>query len=136
MYFAGNPAGEELVFEDLSLVVWARGIESHDPRNRPLAGYSPADPRYWRVVMTHGHYVPDGDTSGARRPSTSRRSASWSAIMWLLATGIAFTDVSEGDVNAFYSGSPSDFGLSEATVNVVTLSVDGKVTVEREAIGV
>ena len=36
------------VFEDLSLIVWARGIESHDPSNRPLAGYSPADPAYWR----------------------------------------------------------------------------------------
>ena len=25
IFFAGDPAGEELVFEDLSLVVWARG---------------------------------------------------------------------------------------------------------------
>ena len=39
--------------------------------------------------------------------------------MWLSATGTVFADVSEGDVNAFYSGSPCDFGLTEATVNLV-----------------
>ena len=135
VYFAGNPAGEELVFEDLSLVVWARGIESHDPRNRPLAGYSPADPRYWRVVMTHGHYVPDGDTSGRSSPINQQEIGQLECDYVALGHWHRFCDVSEGDVNAFYSGSPSDFGLSEATVNVVTLSVDGKVTVERESIG-
>ncbi len=54
--------------------------------------------------------------------------------MWLSATGTAFADVSEGQVNAFYSGSPSDFGLTEATVNLVTLSADAGVTVERRPI--
>jgi DNA repair exonuclease SbcCD nuclease subunit len=135
VFFAGNPAGEELVFEHLSLVVWARGIESHDPRNRPLAGYTPGDPRYWRVVLTHGHYVPDGDRSGRSSPINQQEIGELECDYVALGHWHRFTDVSEGQVNAFYSGSPSDFGLTEATVNLVTLSVDGGVTVEREAIG-
>lgn len=135
VFFAGNPAGEQLVFEDLSLAVWARGIELHDPRNRPLDGYSPADPRYWRVVMTHGHYVPEGDNSGRSSPISQQEIGRLECDYVALGHWHRFVDVSEGEVNAFYCGSPSDYGLTDATVNLVTLSVDRGVTVEREAIG-
>jgi DNA repair exonuclease SbcCD nuclease subunit len=44
-----------------------------------------------------------------------------------------FVDVSEGDVKAFYSGSPEPAN-AESTVNLVTLDPDGGVLVERRAI--
>ncbi len=136
IFFAGDPAGEELVFEDLSLVVWARGIESHDPANRPLAGYFPADSSYWRVVVTHGHYVPDGEISDRSSRINQEEIGRLECDYVALGHWHRFADVSEGDVSAFYSGSPSDFGLSGATVNLVTLDAASGVTVERQAIGV
>jgi DNA repair exonuclease SbcCD nuclease subunit len=133
--FAGDPAGEELVFEDLSLIVWARGIESHDPDNRPLAGYAPADPSYWRVVLTHGHYVPNGELSGRSSPINQDEIGRLECDYLALGHWHRFADVSEGGVKAFYSGSPCDFGLTGTTVNLVTLSDHAGVTVERQTIG-
>ena len=134
VFFAGNPAGRNWSLRASRSIVWARGIESHDPENRPLAGYSPADPRYWRVVLTHGHYVPDGDNSGRSSPINQQEIARLECDYVALGHWHRFCDVSEGQVNAFYSGSPSDFGLTEATVNLVTLSADAGVTVERRPI--
>jgi len=67
---AGHPDGEQLDFDELSLVVWARGIESHHPAHRPLAGYVPGPPDRWNVVLTHGHYVPRGERSDRSSPIT------------------------------------------------------------------
>jgi exonuclease SbcD len=135
VFFAGDPEGEQLVFEDLSLIVWARGIESHDPGNRPLAGYAPADPRYWRVVLTHGHFVPNGDQSGRSSPINQEEIGQLECDYLALGHWHQFADVSQGDVKAFYSGSPCDFGLTGTTVNLVTLSDEGGVSVERQTIG-
>ena len=135
VFFVGDPAGQELVFEDLSLVIWARGIESHDPQNRPLTGYAPADAGYWSVVLTHGHYVPSSERSD--RSSQIRQEEIGELKCHYLALGHwhRFVDVSEGDVKAFYSGSPSEPGSQEATVNLVTLRPGAGVQVERRGLG-
>jgi exonuclease SbcD len=134
VFFAGNPDGEELVFEDLSLVVWARGIENHEPANRPLAGYKPMDPAYWRVVVTHGHYVPSGAESNRSSPITQDEIGQLRCHYLALGHWHRFLDVSEGDVKAFYSGSPSEPGTTGASVNLVTLDPAAGVEVERRLI--
>jgi DNA repair exonuclease SbcCD nuclease subunit len=135
VFFAGNPAGEELVFEDLSLVIWARGIESHDPRHRPLAGYQPADPAYWSVVLTHGHYVPDTEKSDRSSQITQAEIGQLECHYLALGHWHRYLDVSEGAVTAFYSGSPSEPGRDGASVNLVTLRPGTGVEVERRLIG-
>jgi exonuclease SbcD len=135
VFFAGSPVGEALIFEELSLAIWARGIENHDPRNRPLTGYVAADPAYWQVVLTHGHYVPDGEVSDRSSQITQEEIGLLHCDYVALGHWHRFLDVSEGEVSAFYCGSPSEPGREGATVNLVTLDPAAGVRVERTPIG-
>jgi DNA repair exonuclease SbcCD nuclease subunit len=130
VYFAGNPAGEVLVFEDLSLVVWARGIENHDPRNRPLDGYVPGGTGWWRVVLTHGHYVARGERCDRSSQIAQDEIGQLQSDYVALGHWHRFVDVSEGEVKAFYSGAPDG-----ATVNLVTLDPEEGFRLERRATG-
>ena len=132
VFFVANPAGSELVFEDLALVVWARGIENHEPTHRPLAGYRPGDPTRWSVVLTHGHYVRTGEISDRSSMITQREIAQLRCHYVALGHWHRFVDVSEAAVKAFYSGSPNS--SDDASVNLVSLHPTSGVLVERRAI--
>lgn len=121
VYFAGRPEGEELLFDDLRVRVWARGIENHRPAHRPLEGFRPAPPDWWSVVLTHGHYVARGEES--ERSSRIGQEEIEQLDCHYLALGHwhHFQDVSEGAVTASYSGSPSRTEAGEPTMNLVTL---------------
>jgi DNA repair exonuclease SbcCD nuclease subunit len=134
VFFVGNPAGEELNFEDLSLGVWARGIESHHPANHPLDGYKPTDPAHWSVVLTHGHYVPDGEQSDRSSTIKQEEIARLQCHYVALGHWHGFLDVSQPGVNAFYSGSPTEPGSAGASVNIVTLHPETGVRVDRQEI--
>jgi DNA repair exonuclease SbcCD nuclease subunit len=136
VFLAADPAGQEVTFPDLSLVIWARGIENHDPTNRPLAGYTPADPAYWRVVLTHGHYVPTGENSDRSSRIAQAEIGDLQCDYVALGHWHRFVDVSEGDVKAFYSGSPCEPVTGGATVNMVTLDRERGVQVQRRTIGI
>jgi DNA repair exonuclease SbcCD nuclease subunit len=135
VYFAGNPDGEEFVFEHLSLRIWARGIKSHDPQNRPLAGYVAPDAECWNVLVTHGHYVPRGEISDRSSQITQDEIGRLQCHYLALGHWHRFFDVSEGTVKAFYSGSPSEPGRDAASVNLVHLSPGIGTVVERRTIG-
>jgi exonuclease SbcD len=135
VFFAGDPAGEQLLFANLSLAIWARGIKDHTPEHRPLEGYRRADPGWWNVVVTHGHYVRDGEESYRSSPITQTEIGQLGCDYVALGHWHRFLDVSEGGVTAFYSGSPSEPGTHEATVNLVTLDPHHGIQVERRAIG-
>jgi DNA repair protein SbcD/Mre11 len=129
--FAGDPAGQHLVFEDLRLAVWARGIEDHHPGHRPLTGYTPAAPGYWQVVLTHGHYVPTGEDSYRSSPIGQDEIAGLACHYVALGHWHRFVDISQGSVRACYSGSPSMPVADGPTANLVTLDPERGVTVER-----
>ena len=133
VFFAGDPAGEELFFDHMSLAIWARGIENHEPSHRPLAGFKPAHPDYWRIVITHGHYVPEGEPSDRSSRISQKEIAGLECDYVALGHWHRFCDVSEGDVKAFYSGSPSDSGSEGPTVNLVTLDPESGVSVSRRS---
>lgn len=135
VHFVGDAAGRLLMFDDLGVAVWARGIENHDPSHHPLDGFSPAPPDYWSVAVTHGHYV--GRDEGSIRSSQINQDEIARLDCDYLALGHwhRFVDVSEGKAAAFYSGSPSESWLEERTVNLVTLHPDSGVHVERREIG-
>jgi DNA repair protein SbcD/Mre11 len=132
--FVGEPAGREVRFEELSLSVWARGIEDHHPGHRPLEGYRTAGAGYWRVAMVHGHFVPAGEASYRSSPIAQDELAGLDCDYVALGHWHRFVDVSQGTVRACYSGSPSEPGSDGATVNLVVLDDEAGVTVERLAL--
>ncbi len=129
--FAGDPAGERLVFEHLGLAMWARGIERHEPAHRPLEGCAAPDPAYWNVVVTHGHYVSRGELSDRSSTITQDEIGQLGCDYLALGHWHRFVDVSEAGVTAYYSGSPSEPPGESPTVNVVTLHPETGVEVER-----
>jgi DNA repair exonuclease SbcCD nuclease subunit len=134
VFFVADPLGSELMFEELALVVWARGIENHEPSHRPLSSYRPSDPTRWSVVLTHGHYVREGEVSDRSSRITQAEIRQLQCHYVALGHWHRFADVSEPGVKAFYSGSPSEPGSDGASVNFVTLHPESGVHVERRAL--
>jgi DNA repair protein SbcD/Mre11 len=131
VHFVGEPEGRELIFEELALAVWARGIQEHHPGHRPLEGFRPADPRYWRVVLTHGHFVPADERSDRSSQIAQHELASLECDYVALGHWHHFVDLSTDEVSVFYSGSPWQSDPENATVNVVTLDPHQGVSVQR-----
>lgn len=132
VHFVGEPQGRLLVFEEKRLAVWARGIEEHSPDHQPLRGYQPADASYWRVILTHGHYVEGGDESYRSSQIKEEEIAALQCDYLALGHWHRYLDVSANGVAAFYSGSPGERGEDSApTVNLVTLDEVQGVSVQR-----
>ena len=130
--FIGDPAGGGLLFEELRLSLWGRGIEDHHPGHRPLQGYAPhPDDAYWRLVVTHGHYVEDGEDSYRSSKIHAKEIAELKADYLALGHWHRFLDVSANGVKAFYCGSPGEPGDSYASANLVLLDPKEGVKVHR-----
>jgi DNA repair exonuclease SbcCD nuclease subunit len=108
VFFAGDPAGETVVFDDLSLAVWARGIEDHHPGHHPLAGYPGGRPDFWDVVLTHGHLVTTPDDRYRSSQISSDEIAALDCDYLALGHWHRFVDVSQGRTTGSYCGSPSE----------------------------
>jgi len=119
---------EAVDLPDLELAIWGRAHLDYGDMV-PLETVRPRRTR-WQIAVAHGHYDPAIDRSVVPRPS------------WLIndeeitATGADYValghwnravKVGNGPVAAYYSGSPEYAG----TVNVVRLTRDGRVLVER-----
>jgi DNA repair exonuclease SbcCD nuclease subunit len=115
-------------FPDLALEIWGNAHRDYGD-SAPLAMPQPRR-SFWQVAVAHGHYAPVADRSTALRPG------------WLIgadeiaATGADYVALGHWNrharvggeaVAAYYSGSP-DYAQS---VNLVTLSPQGTVTVDR-----
>jgi DNA repair exonuclease SbcCD nuclease subunit len=134
VHFVRDPDGEELLYDALRLHIWARGIENHHPAYRPLSGYRPGEPTYWSVVLTHGHYVPEGESSHRSSQIHQQEIAQLSCHYLALGHWHRFLEVTQGDVKAFYCGSPSESGAGAGSVNLVTLDPERGVQVDRQTV--
>ena len=124
----GLNVDQAVVFSEFELEIWGRAHFDYSDMS-PLADPKPRSTR-WQVAAAHGHYVDE-----ARDPN--RLIGSWLIHREeLLATGSDYialghwnqaTAVGNGEVSAYYSGSPEYTG----TVNVVRLHNHGKVEVSQ-----
>ena len=133
VYFLGGPEGEHVLLPEMRLAIWARGIEEHHPGHRPLEGYRPGgEPGWWRVALTHGHYVTANEDSYPRSsPIHEHEIANLECDYLALGHWHQFMDLSANGVAAFYSGSPSEGGAATNSVNLVILDPATGVGVER-----
>ena len=130
--FVGDPAGDEVIFNDLALAVWARGIADHSPKNRPLEGYRPSDPKWWRMVVVHGHYVPRGHASPNSSLIREEELAELECDYVALGHWHRFLEIDANGVIASYCGSPSEG--DNPSVNLVHFEPGQRVRIENRAL--
>jgi len=117
---------QAVVFSEFELEIWGRPHFDYTDM-APLAEPRPRSTR-WQLAAAHGHYVDE-----ARDPN--RMIGSWLIHREeLIATAADYvalghwnqaTRVGDGQIAAYYSGSPEYTG----TVNLVRLRIDGAVEV-------
>jgi exonuclease SbcD len=129
VHFIDDPAGRELIFPDLGVAIWARGIETHTPENRPLAGYRPSDPDFWRIVIAHGLYVPAGESSSRSSQIHEGEIAALECDYLALGHVHRYWEVSSGAVVACYPGSATQDRVPG--VNLVRFAEGFGVQIER-----
>src|ERR671910_2154560 len=122
----GLNVADAVSFEEFELEIWGRAHLDYTDM-APLANPRPRSAR-WHLAAAHGHYV-----DAARDPN--RLIGSWLIHREeLIATDADYvalghwnqaTRVGNGQVPAYYSGSPEYVG----TVNVVRLQSDGRIDV-------
>jgi DNA repair exonuclease SbcCD nuclease subunit len=133
LHVLGVGCEEAVLFPEFDLEIWGRPHRDYLDMD-PLARVRPRRTR-WQIALAHGHYEPVPDRSTRLRPS------------WLIgdseiaATGADYvalghwpraTQVGNGGVAAYYSGSPEYTG----TMNVVRLTSGGAVLVAPVAIDI
>ncbi len=131
VHVIGVTAEDAVHFPDFDLEIWGRAHRDYGDM-APLASTRPRTTR-WQIVMAHGHYEAAGEVGGAHRPSwliSDAQIAATGADYVALGHWNRAVRVGNGDVPAYYSGSPD---LAN-TVNVVRLDADGAVAVGREDI--
>jgi DNA repair exonuclease SbcCD nuclease subunit len=124
----GITHNEAVLFPDLDLEIWGRPHRDYSDM-MPFETRRPRSTR-WQIAMGHGHYQPRPDRSTRLRPG------------WLIgddeiaATGADYValghwnraaKVGNGDIAAYYSGSPEYAG----TINLVRFARHGDVVVSQ-----
>jgi len=115
-------------FPELALEIWGNAHRDYGD-NAPLAFPQPRR-SFWQIAVAHGHYAPVADRSTHLRPGWligDDEIAATKADYVALGHWNRHVRVGGDQVAAYYSGSP-DYAL---TVNLVTLSPSGEVSVTR-----
>jgi DNA repair exonuclease SbcCD nuclease subunit len=99
--------GDTIELPDLDAVVWGRAMEDHEPGFSPLAHLPGRHDRRWCVAMAHGFFH-----EARQRPERSSpifadeiRDTGWDYVA--LGHQHVQTDVTQGDVTAYYPGAPT-----------------------------
>ena len=128
LHVLGVTHEEAVAFPQLGLEIWGRPHRDYGDMI-PFERLRPRSTR-WQIAVAHGHYVPVPDRSIRLRPSWligDDELAAAAADYVALGHWNRAVKVGNGDVAAYYSGSPEYAG----TVNVVRLMSSGPVAVSR-----
>jgi DNA repair protein SbcD/Mre11 len=115
--------GEVIELPELDAIVWGRAMEEHEPGFQPLANIPSPDAHRWCLGMGHGFFYQDRQRPDRSSPifADEIRDTGWDYLA--LGHQHVQTNVSQGDVTAYYAGAPG-------TVLRIELSVDGGIRVE------
>ncbi len=115
--------GETIDLPELDAVVWGRAMEEHEPGFQPLANIPGRDAQRWSLAMGHGFFYPDRQRPDRSSPifADEIRDTGWDYLA--LGHQHVQTNVSQGDVTAYYAGAPG-------TVLRIDFSVEGGIRVE------
>jgi DNA repair exonuclease SbcCD nuclease subunit len=98
--------GESITLPELDLVVWGRGMQTHEPAFQPLAHLPSRDASAWCIAMGHGFFFEERQQPDRSSPifADEIRDSGWDYVA--LGHHHVQTDVSQGGVTAYYAGAP------------------------------
>ncbi len=122
--FLDDPAGAVLHFGEHDLTLWGRAMHAHEPDYRPLAGVPPRPEQGWFIAAGHGHFQRTADDMHRSSPISSEEIEATGADYVALGHWHVPTDVSVGEVTAWYPGAPMGLPSNE-TACLVTFTQHG-----------
>lgn len=98
--------GQTITLPGLDLVIWGRAMEEHEPGFHPLAHLPSRTGHQWHIAMAHGFFYETPQEAERSSPIFAEeiRDSGWDYIA--LGHQHVLTDVSQGDVAAYYPGAP------------------------------
>ena len=98
--------GQAIAFPELDLLVWGRGMEAHEPDFHPLAHIPARHDGRWHVAMAHGFFYEDFETPERSSPILAAEicQTGWDYVA--MGHKHVTADHSQGDVAAWYPGTP------------------------------
>jgi len=98
--------GQVLEFPALDLVVWGRAMEEHTPGFHPLAHIPTRHDSRWHIAMAHGFFYETRQQPDRSSPIFAEEicDTGWDYVA--LGHQHVLTDVSQGQVTAYYPGAP------------------------------
>ncbi len=123
--------GETITLPHLGLDVWGRAMTEHTPEFRPLDGMPPARESFWLVALAHAHFHFPNDTENRSSPIWPHEVREAPCHYLALGHWERHVEVSQGDTQAWYSGSPLGAApdYDHISVNLVDLDPLAGVTV-------
>jgi DNA repair exonuclease SbcCD nuclease subunit len=132
--------GEVVVFEELGLTVWGKGLVEHAPANRPMAGVPGRDAEarpagHWLVGLAHGHFVED--RRELRSSLITPDEIAGSGLDYLALGHVhVFRDVSQGTVRACYPGAPRiSYAPDVGSLAIIRLDPASGIAIEERRLG-
>lgn len=119
--FLDDPEGATLHFGEHDLTLWGRAMDLHHSEYRPLAGVPARPDDGWFIAAGHGHFQRTADDAHRSSPIAAEEIEATGADYVALGHWHVTTDVSVGDVVAWYPGAPMGVP-SNGTASLVTFS--------------
>jgi DNA repair exonuclease SbcCD nuclease subunit len=129
--------GQLIEFPELDLVVWGRAMEEHTPDFHPLEHIPTRYDSRWHIAMAHGFFYETRQHPDRSSPifADEIRDTGWDYVA--LGHQHVLTDVSQGQVKAYYPGAPL-INWTGATPNghilLLDLSLENGVRVQPERV--
>jgi len=126
--------GQAVEFPELDLVVWGRAMEEHAPGFRPLEEIPSRQGDRWHVAMAHGFFYESGHSIERASPILAQeiRDCGWDYLA--LGHQHVLSDVSQGQVKAYYSGAPLNSWIDRRPAGyVVVLDLSPETGVSAQA---
>jgi len=124
LYIFKKESGEIIEFEEKSIKFWGKAMYEHSPFFHPLSPTPKQVKNTWFIGMAHGHFEESGTNSG--RSSLIFPNEIEDSHFDYIALGHwdLYTDISQGDTAAVYSGCPMVVGHRNEPGSISLVDLD------------
>ena len=126
LFIFGEKVGQTITFKEQGIKFWGKAMVEHSPHFHPLSPTPEPVENDWFVGMGHGHFE-KSDVNSGRSSIILPKDISESPFDYIaLGHWDLYTDVSQGNIPAVYSGCPMVSGIKNATGSVSLVDLDSR----------